>query len=674
MSISMETSRALTDACCTLCTHTPQHPCRQYVACRMDGPLCHQSDDCRTKLQDSRQAALHQLQLPIIFAGAGTCGLASGMNLVIPALQEALAERGLDVVVKEVGCFGLCHREPMLDIRKPGRPRVCFDMVDVDKALHIVERYLVNDELPADLAMGYIDMPGSDPDSPEYQLPNLYETPVLVKQRRIVLKNCGLIDPDSLDEYIARGGYAALAKALAANDNGQMVLDEVLKSGLRGRGGGGFPTGTKWKLTRQQEKTPKYIVCNADEGDPGAFMDRSVLEGDPHRVIEGMMLGALAIGASHGYVYCRAEYPLAIQRMEHSIAELTRVGLLGENILGSGFTFEMKLKQGAGAFVCGEETALLASIEGKRGMPRVRPPYPAQSGLWGFPTCINNVETFANVAEIVAQGGDSFASVGTERSKGTKVFALTGDVKKSGLVEVPMGVTLREVIFDVGDGIRNDRPFKAVQIGGPSGGCLPAELLDTPVDYDTLIAAGAMMGSGGMVVMDDQTCMVDLARFFMEFIRNESCGKCIPCREGTTRMLEILERIVRPLRDENTKETIQRFKSITMLETLAPVIKDTSLCGLGQTASNPVLATLRYFRDEYEAHVYERKCPAGACRPLLTFTIDPEKCKGCTICARNCPAKCISGDIKQLHVIDQAQCLRCGVCVDSCRFDAVTAE
>jgi NADH:ubiquinone oxidoreductase subunit F (NADH-binding)/NAD-dependent dihydropyrimidine dehydrogenase PreA subunit/(2Fe-2S) ferredoxin len=618
--------------------------------------------------------ALHQQLVPIIFVGAGTCGLAGGMDQVIPALRTALAEHGQDVIVKEVGCFGLCHREPMLDIKKPGRPRVCFDGVDVKKALAIVERYLLHDEVPAELAMGYIDAPNCDPDCDEYKLPKLFDMPVLAKQRRIVLQNCGIIDPNSLDEYVARGGYAALAKALKAADNGQMVLDEVLKSGLRGRGGGGFPTGRKWQMTRQQTNTPKYLVCNADEGDPGAFMDRSVLEGDPHRVIEGMLLGALAIGASYGYVYCRAEYPLAIKRLEHSIEELEKLGILGDNILGTGFSFHLKLKQGAGAFVCGEETALLASIEGKRGMPRVRPPYPAQSGLWGQPTCLNNVETFANVAAIVNHGGDWFASVGTEKSKGTKVFALTGKIKKGGLVEVPMGMSLREVIFEVGGGILDDRDFKAVQIGGPSGGCIPTALLDTPVDYDSLITVGAMMGSGGMVVMDDLTCMVDLARFFMEFIRNESCGKCIPCREGTTRMLEILERIVRPYRDEDPAATIQRFKSITMLEELAPVIKDTSLCGLGQTAPNPVLATLRYFRDEYEAHVFERRCPAGACRSLLTFTIDQEKCVGCTMCARNCPAKCISGASKEPHTIHDDQCLHCGVCLDTCRFGAVLAQ
>ena len=674
MAMSTIAAYTLTDPCCAKCTHTAENPCADFVACRANGPRCHDDAACAERMHAARQIALHQQQVPIIFAGAGTCGLAGGMDKVIPALRDALAQHGIEVMIKEVGCFGLCHREPMLDVKKPGRPRVCFDGVDVKKALAIVERYLVNDDLPADMAMGYIDMPESDPECAEYRLPNLFDMPLLAKQRRIVLQNCGVIDPESLDEYIARGGYAALAKALDAKDDGQMVLDEVLKSGLRGRGGGGFPTGRKWQLTRQQTRTPKYLVCNADEGDPGAFMDRSVLEGDPHRVIEGMLLGALAIGADHGYVYCRAEYPLAIKRLEHSIAELEKIGLLGDNILNSGFNFHLKIKMGAGAFVCGEETALLASIEGKRGMPRVRPPYPAQSGLWGQPTCINNVETFANVAAIVANGGEWFGSVGTEKSKGTKVFALTGKIAKGGLVEVPMGMTLREVIFEVGGGILDDRPFKAVQIGGPSGGCLPTALLDTPVDYDSLIAAGAMMGSGGMVVMDDLTCMVDLARFFMEFIRNESCGKCIPCREGTTRMLEILERIVHPYRDEDTDATIQRFKSVTMLEELAPVIRDTSLCGLGQTAPNPVLATLRYFRDEYEAHVFERRCPAGACRSLLTFTIYADKCVGCTACARNCPAKCISGNAKEPHVIHEDQCLHCGVCLDTCRFNAVHAE
>jgi len=668
------TTSTLMDPCCARCTHTAETPCAQYVACRLDGPRCHDDAECTARLTAARQAALHIQQTPILYLGAGTCGLASGMDQLIPVIRDLLAQHGMDVTIKEVGCFGLCHREPMLDVKKPGRPRVCFDNVDMKKAITIVERYLINDDVPTELVMGTIPAPDADPACAEMALPNLYDLPVLAKQRRIVLQNCGIIDPDSLSEYIARGGYSALAKALGAGDNGQLVLDEVLKSGLRGRGGGGFPTGRKWQLTRQQTNTPKYLVCNADEGDPGAFMDRSVLEGDPHRVIEGMLLGALAIGADHGYIYCRAEYPLAIKRLLHSIEELEKVGLLGDNILGSGFNFHLKLKQGAGAFVCGEETALLASIEGKRGMPRVRPPYPAQSGLWGQPTCINNVETFANVAAIVDKGGDWFASVGTQRSKGTKVFALTGKIKNGGLVEVPMGMTLREVVFDIGDGIINDRPFKAVQIGGPSGGCLHTPLLETPVDYDSLIAVGAMMGSGGLVVMDDETCMVDLARFFMEFIRNESCGKCIPCREGTTRMLEILERIVRPYKDEDADGTIQRFKSVIMLEELAQVIRDTSLCGLGQTAPNPVLSTLRYFRDEYEAHVFERRCPAGACRSLLTFSIDGEKCKGCTLCARNCPANCITGSVKQPHVINVEQCLRCGVCKDTCRFNAVIAQ
>ncbi|MDA8211811.1 MAG: NADH-quinone oxidoreductase subunit NuoF [Clostridia bacterium] len=477
----------------------------------------------------------------------------------------------------------------------------------------------------------------------------------------MVLKNCGHIDPENIQEYIAAGGYEGLAKVLKTM-NGDQVVEEVKKSGLRGRGGGGFPTGIKWQSTRQAEGTKKYVVCNADEGDPGAFMDRSVLEGDPHAVIEGMLICGYAIGADEGYVYVRAEYPLAIKRLSIAIAQAEEAGYLGENIRGSGFNFRLKIKAGAGAFVCGEETALLNSIEGERGMPRPRPPFPAFKGLWQKPTTLNNVETFANVPVIFRNGADWYASLGTEKSKGTKVFALTGKVNNTGLAEVPMGITMRQIIFDIGGGIKDGKKFKAVQIGGPSGGCLPEELLDLSIDYDSLTAAGAMMGSGGLVVMDETTCMVDLARFFLNFTQKESCGKCIPCREGTKRMLEILQRITDGKGQQSDIETLER---------LAKVIKSTSLCGLGQTAPNPVLATLRYFRHEYVAHIEEGKCPAGVCTALLSYFIEPETCKGCGLCAKNCPVGAITGVVKEPYTIDTAKCIKCGVCITKCKFGSV---
>jgi NADH-quinone oxidoreductase subunit F len=456
-------------------------------------------------------------------------------------------------------------------------------------------------------------------------------------------------------------GYEGLKKALTTMSM-EEVIAEVKKSGLRGRGGAGFPTGLKWEFTYKAPGTKKYVVCNADEGDPGAFMDRSILEGDPHALIEGMALAAYAIGADEGYIYVRAEYPLATKRLRTAISQAEEKGFLGENILGSGFNFNLRIKEGAGAFVCGEETALLMSIEGNRGMPRVRPPFPATKGLWGKPTNINNVETYANIPVILRKGADWYAGIGTEKSKGTKVFALTGKVRNTGLAEVPMGITMREIIFEIGEGIQNDKEFKAVQIGGPSGGCLPPELLDLPVDYDSLVQAGAMMGSGGLVIMDEETCMVDVAKFFLNFTQSESCGKCTPCREGTKRMLEILTRIT---------EGQGKMEDIDLLERLGKVIKSTALCGLGQTAPNPVLTTLQYFRDEYEAHIKDKKCPAGACEALIKYEIIPEKCTGCTRCARSCPANAITGKVKEVHVIDQDKCIKCGICYEKCRFDAI---
>jgi NADH:ubiquinone oxidoreductase subunit F (NADH-binding)/NAD-dependent dihydropyrimidine dehydrogenase PreA subunit len=475
------------------------------------------------------------------------------------------------------------------------------------------------------------------------------------KQMRLALRNCGVIDPENIDEYIIRGGYIGLKKALQMEP--MDVVNEVKTSGLRGRGGAGFPTGMKWQFANSSTGSKKYIVCNADEGDPGAFMDRSLLEGDPHAVLEGMMIAGRAIGADEGYIYVRSEYPLAIKRLRTAISQAERYGLLGDNILGLGFNFKIKIKEGAGAFVCGEETALLASIEGKRGVPRHRPPFPAVEGLWGKPTCINNVETLANVPLVLRHGSEKFASVGTEGSKGTKVFALTGKVNNTGLVEVPMGVTIREVVFDIGGGIRYGKKFKAAQIGGPSGGCIPEEHLDLPIDFDSLTAAGAMMGSGGLVVVDEDTCMVDMARYFLNFTKNESCGQCIPCRLGTSQMYNILEDIT---------EGRGKPEDLKLLEELAWAVKKGSMCGLGQTAPNPILTTLRYFRHEYEAHVNDRRCPALVCKPLLQYLIDQEKCIGCQRCSKECPVEAISGEKKEPHIIDQDKCTKCGACYDVC--------
>jgi NADH:ubiquinone oxidoreductase subunit F (NADH-binding)/NAD-dependent dihydropyrimidine dehydrogenase PreA subunit len=493
------------------------------------------------------------------------------------------------------------------------------------------------------------------------KVPHYKDIPFYSKQQRVVLRNCGYINPEHIEEYIARDGYQALAKALLEMTP-EKTLEEVKRSGLRGRGGAGFPTGLKWEFARKAAGDKKYIICNADEGDPGAFMDRSVLEGDPHTLIEGMLIGAYAIGADEGYIYCRAEYPLAIKRLKNAIAQAEEFGLIGDNIMGTDFSFHLHIKEGAGAFVCGEETALMASIEGKRGMPTPRPPFPAQAGLWGKPTNINNVETWANVPRIILNGSDWFSAIGTERSKGTKVFALTGKVKNTGLIEVPMGITIREVVFELGGGILDDKRFKAVQIGGPSGGCLTKEHLDLPVDYESLTAAGAIMGSGGLVVMDEDTCMVDVAKFFLEFTQRESCGKCVPCREGTKQMLLLLEKITK---GEGTMEDLET------LEELAHMVQRMSLCGLGQTAPNPVLTTLRYFRDEYEAHIRDKKCPAKVCPDLITYTIDTEACRKCGLCARNCPVGCISGDRQTPYEIDQERCIKCGTCLEVCPFNAV---
>ncbi|AVX21361.1 MAG: NADH-quinone oxidoreductase subunit NuoF [Bacillota bacterium] len=596
-----------------------------------------------------RVAQLQKVERILICGGTGC--MSSGSVKVMDALKAELAARQLgQIEVVMTGCHGFCEQGPLVIMEPQG---VFYRRVQVEDISELVQSHIIEGNILERLL--YQD-PGNQQRAITYR-----DVPFYAKQQREVLHNCGHIDPENIQEYIAAGGYQALEKVLREYTP-QQVIEDVKKSGLRGRGGGGFPTGLKWEFTSKAPGEKKYVVCNADEGDPGAFMDRSVLEGDPHAVLEGMLICGYAIGADEGYIYVRAEYPLAIKRLKVAIAQAEAAGYLGDNILGSNFSFRIKIKAGAGAFVCGEETALLNSIEGERGMPRPRPPFPAVKGLWGKPTNINNVETFANVPLIFRKGADWYAAIGTEKSKGTKVFAMTGKVNNTGLVEVPMGITMRQIIFDIGGGIRDGKKFKAVQIGGPSGGCLPESLLDLPIDYDSLIAAGAMMGSGGLVIMDETTCMVDLARFFLNFTQKESCGKCTPCREGTKRMLEILQRICAGEGREGDIETLER---------LARVIKSTSLCGLGQTAPNPVLSTLRYFRDEYEAHIREKRCPAGVCSNLLTYYIDAEKCIGCGLCKKNCPVGAISGNTKEAHVIDPAKCIKCGVCMSKCKFGAV---
>ncbi len=563
------------------------------------------------------------------------------------------------------GCIGLCAAEPIVDLQLPGRTRVSFQKVTADRVPALFDEVFAG-TMPAAQAIGQFRKEGLE------AWPNIRfidEHPFFAPQTRMVLKSCGIIDPTSIEEYIAYGGYTNYLGILRSMKPLE-VCEMIEKSGLRGRGGGGFPTGKKWGFAFREQADQKYLICNADEGDPGAFMDRAVIEGDPHRLIEGMAVAAYAIGASKAYVYIRAEYPLAIARLREAISQARDFGLLGKDIFGTGFSLDIIIKMGAGAFVCGEETALIHSIEGKRGMPRPRPPFPAVSGLFGKPTIINNVETLSNIPSIIEKGAEWFASIGTTTSKGTKVFALSGKVALTGLVEIPMGTTVREIIFNIAGGILNGKKFKSVQIGGPSGGCITEENLDIQIDYESLISAGAMMGSGGLVVMDEDTCMVDVAKFFMDFIQRESCGKCIPCREGTRRMLEILENITHKPNGNNA-DALERFKGVLQLEKLGKVIKETSLCGLGQTAPNPVLSTLRWFRHEYEEHIFERKCPAGVCTELRTFSIDVDKCTGCTLCAKKCPTGAIIGAKKSPHFIVESKCIGCGTCEEVCKFGAV---
>jgi len=587
----------------------------------------------------------------VIRVGLASCGIAAGGLRIYDALKTKLQEKDLPIEVKQTGCMGMCYNEVLVEVSSPEHGRVFYGKVTPDRLDRIIEEHIIGGQPVTEwiVLADWMKTEGSD---------------FLAKQVRIVLRNCGTIDPESIDDYLAAGGYEALRKVLY-NMSPQEVIDEVTRSGLRGRGGAGFPTGVKWSFAKKASGNPKYLICNADEGDPGAFMDRSVLESDPHSVIEGILIAAYAIGASESYIYVRAEYPLAVRRLKIALAQAKEKGFIGEDILGCKFSLDTKIRLGAGAFVCGEETALIMSIEGHRGMPKPRPPFPAQSGLWGKPTNINNVETLANVPWIILNGADAYSVYGTEKSKGTKLFALAGKVAHGGLVEVPMGITLKEIVFDIGGGTSSDQEFKAIQIGGPSGGCIPARLADIPVDYESVTSTGAIMGSGGMLVIDESTCMVDVAKFFMNFIQDESCGKCTFCRIGTLRMLEILQRITEGQGKEG---------DIQLLNELAEKVKKASLCGLGQTAPNPVLTTIRYFRDEYEAHIYEKRCPAKKCRNLIRYVIIPEKCPGCGLCAKYCPVEAISGERKKPYVIDSEKCIRCGLCTSACRLDAIVVE
>jgi NADH-quinone oxidoreductase subunit F len=591
----------------------------------------------------------------ILTVSSGTCGQASGSLKVIDALKAAIKKGNLGdrVKVRVTGCHGFCEAEPNIIIYPQD---IFYQKVDPQNGDDILKQTIVGHKVIESLL--YVDPANG------MKIAKGREISFYKKQKRVVLGDNALIDPTDINDYLSIGGYGSLAKVLSGMSP-EEVITEVKKSGLRGRGGAGFPTGSKWELARRSTGNLKYIICNADEGDPGAYMDRSLLEGNPHRVLEGMLIGAYAIGASEGYVYVRDEYPLAVKHIILAIAQAEGLGLLGENILGTDFCFKLHIAKGAGAFVCGEETAMIASIEGRVGEPRQRPPFPVVRGLWGKPTTINNVETWGTVPILIDKGAEWYSRIGTDRSKGTKIFSLVGKINNTGLVEVPMGITLREVIFDIGGGIPGGKEFKAVQTGGPSGGCLPKEMLDLPIDYESLTKAGSIMGSGGMIVMDEKTCMVDVAKYFLNFLRDESCGKCVSCREGTQRMWEIVKAI---------SEGEGRPGDIQVLEDVAQACKDASLCGLGQTAANPVLSTLRYFRDEYEAHILEKRCPAGVCIKLIRYVVIPEKCTGCLACKKACPQEAIEGVLKGVHVIDQSKCIKCGACLEACRFEAIQAQ
>ncbi len=600
------------------------------------------------KLQDS--------EVPVFFVGAATCGRAAGATDVLQALRGHIEQNKLDVLVVEVGCLGPCSFEPLVIVHKSGSPRVCYANVGPDQVVRILENHVLGDDPCAQWALGTMTPGRLD------GIDDFAAHPMMRRQVRNILRNCGLIDPENVHHYLARDGYLGFLKALELGPDG--VLKEVKAAGLRGRGGAGFPTWRKWQFCRDAPGPTKYLICNADEGDPGAFMNRSLIEGDPHAVLEGMLIAAFTLGASQGYIYCRAEYPLALQRLEVAIGQMRELGLLGENIQGSGFSFDLAVKKGAGAFVCGEETALIVSIEGRRGMPQPRPPFPAVSGLFGKPTVIQNVETLGNLPLILRNGAEWYTQYGSESSKGTKTFALAGKIEHTGLVEVPLGIKLKDIIYEIGGGVPGGKALKAVQTGGPSGGCIPAEKMDLPVDYETLTQAGSIMGSGGMIVLDEDSCMVDIARYFLSFTQAESCGKCAPCRVGTRAMLGILERIAA---GEGQMADLEK------LEGIARTVKDGSLCGLGQTAPNPVLTTLRYFRNEYEDHIQKRRCPAFICSAMVSYHIDRDRCSGCGACVRVCPVTAISGQKKKPHVIDQEICIRCGLCLSTCppRYAAV---
>ncbi|MDO9510395.1 MAG: NADH-ubiquinone oxidoreductase-F iron-sulfur binding region domain-containing protein [Bacteroidales bacterium] len=619
---------------------------------------------------DDKLSQLRRLRVekPIIYIGAGTCGIVAGAHKSAAAVRNYLNEFKIKAEVIEVGCIGLCSAEPLIDIQLPGKNRLAFSNITHEKVFGLLDAVFNNTLHEASLYQfktdNLVTWEG---------VPFISQIDFFSRQKRIVLKNCGIIDPLSIEEYIAYDGYKAFGKAIL-NYTSADICQMIELSGLRGRGGGGFPTGEKWNIALNAQSDQKYLICNADESDPGAFMDRALIEGDPHKLIEGMAIAAYAIGASQAFVYIRSEYKLAVKNLENAIQQARDMGLIGNNILDSGFNFYLQIKIGAGAFVCGEETALINSIEGKRGTPEPKPPYPAVKGLFGKPTIVNNVETLANVPSIVQNGPGWFTNMGTETSKGTKVFALSGKSLTTGLIEVEMGTTFRTLIYDIAGGVKDYKDFKAMQIGGPSGACLDSSCLDIPIDYENLEREHAMMGSGGLVLMDENTCMVDVSKFFMKFLQNESCGKCIPCREGTRRMLEILESITKKPTDDDKHESLERFKGVMMLEELAEVIQDTSLCGLGQTAPNPVISTLRYFRDEFEEHIFDRQCRANVCKGLKTFYIHTDKCTGCTICSRKCPTSAIIGVQRNPHFIVQDKCIGCGICYEACKFNAISVH